>query len=1699
MRNKINHVFAKVIGLAGAALALLPSVTHAQTISNTAQIQWDAGASQVVRNSNRIDIIVDRTPPPPIPSTLTFFHFSRPPGAQTLSIPQTICRGSGGEVPITLEGAFAGISTDQALVEPTTRIRAGEPLIISLNSPSDNRHPNQIDTKSVRLNTPAGDSELLVLRESEANSGIFIGMVRTVASPPNPIRENCVLSVRRGETLNLSGADGQSGNQISTSPIEVLIDPFGIVFDSGNGAPVQGSRVTLIDTATGRPAPVFGDDGVSTYPSSVITGQRVTDSGGTIYDFPEGDYRFPFARAGTYTLLVEPPAPYTAPSSVTAAEIAAANLARPDGFPYTVIPASYGRTFELRNPEPVRVDIPVDRPGGSLIVRKSSSTQLAEPGDAVQYRVEVRNGDPSRATGTISVTDILPPEMRLKKDSVRANGTLTNYSVTPDGRTLTVPLARLRAGASSIVTYVLEVRPDAKAGSSLNRASALDSRGAQSAIADATVRIVREGIGDRITIIGRITDGGCTVDPRAANGVANVRVILEDGSYAVTDIEGRYHFEGVLPGLHVVQMDASSLPSGQVPADCTRNARSAGSAISRFVEGQGGALIRVDFRSVSGENKARLEAERTRRLAPISDQAAAGAEHDWFTGQEPGIDWLFPEADHNPRTKAVRIAIKHLPNQSVTMLVDGVAVDPLSFEGTKRSPLETFAVSLWRAVAIGDNDTILTAQVRDASGTLVQTLTRTVHFANSALRAEFVRDQSLLVADGVTRPVIAMRMLDRAGRPARHGIVGDFEVPAPYRAAVEADAQAAKSITGLDRARPTWRVQGDEGIAYIELEPTTTSGGLSITLPFRDAEITRKQRVDLWLTPGKRPWTIVGFAAGTAGFNTLNTRKERLAANGDQWFTDARLALYAKGRIKGQWLLTLAYDSDKQSNETRFGGVIDPTAYYTVYADRTDRRYDAASQRRLYLKLERPQFYALFGDYDTGINETQLARYSRAFNGVKAEYRSEHVAATAFAADTPLRHRREEIQGNGLSGPYALGARDILPNSERILIEVRDRLRSNLIVDSRPLVRHIDYDIDYAAGTLRFREPVLSRSSDLNPQFIVADYEVDGVAQRVTNAGGRATWTNSAKTLIVGATAIHDEDDRARTNLGAVDIRYTPSIKTEIRAEFGVSKASTKAGQATVAQAGSSTAWLIEAEHHGDKFDILAYAREQTSGFGVGQTNGAESGTRKFGIDGRVRFSPALSLLASAYHEDYLNSSARRQAGRLLAEYRGKALDVRAGLLAANDRLDDGRTANSLIGQIGATKRFFNNRLEIDAQTELALGKSESIDFPARHKLGARFAVTDNITAVGSYEIAKGDKIGARTARIGVDVKPWTGARIAASANQQSSDEYGPRTYAAYGFAQSIPLSQKLTVDFTIDGNKTIGAVDRARVLAPDQPIASGGFIGSGGVISEDFTAITVGATYRTDSWAIGGRTEARASETGDRYGINVSALRQIGEGRAFGGSFSWYKASQKAGPRTDTKTAALSWAHRPDDSQFSFLNKLELRSDSVKGAVAGVAGPIGGAPLTINGDASSKRIINSLSTNWSPTQKREDGTYLGRSEISVFWGTRYVFDKFGEDDLKGWSNVVGADIRFDLSETFDIGAAGTLRQGNAGRSYSYSGGPSVGIAPFKNGYVSVGYNVVGFDDRDFEASRYTRSGPYVTLRLKFDQTSLAGLGLGRK
>src|SRR5690606_9168777 len=137
--------------------------------------------------------------------------------------------------------------------------------------------------------------------------------------------------------------------------------------------------------------------------------------------------------------------------------------------------------------------------------------------------------------------------------------------------------------------------------------------------------------------------------------------------------------------------------------------------------------------------------------------------------------------------------------------------------------------------------------------------------------------------------------------------------------------------------------------------------------------------------PGDLPWTVIGLAEGSLGARTVADNMERGTGFDSDLGEDARIALYAKGRVLGKYLLTLSYDSAKQEDDQRLLGALDPSAYYTVYGDNTERLFDAASREKLYVRIETRAFYALFGDFETGFDQTELARYQRTATGVKSE------------------------------------------------------------------------------------------------------------------------------------------------------------------------------------------------------------------------------------------------------------------------------------------------------------------------------------------------------------------------------------------------------------------------------------------------------------------------------------------------------------------------------------------------------------------------------------------------------------------------------------------------------------------------------------------------------------------------------------------
>ncbi len=273
-------------------------------------------------------------------------------------------------------------------------------------------------------------------------------------------------------------------------------------------------------------------------------------------------------------------------------------------------------------------------------------------------------------------------------------------------------------------------------------------------------------------------------------------------------------------------------------------------------------------------------------------------------------------------------------------------------------------------------------------------------------------------------------------------------------------------------------------------------------------------------------------------------------------------------------------------------------------------------------------------------------------------------------------------------------------------------------------------------------------------------------------------------------------------------------------------------------------------------------------------------------------------------------------------------------------------------------------------------------------------------------------------------------------------------------------------------------------MLNSEYPVASGGFLGQS--LTEDFWALSVGATYRTETLSWTGRAEYREGELGDRYGLTTAVFRQTQGGIALAASGELYRVKQadpvSAGATEGTSALLrLAGAWRPEASNWSALGRLDFRLEDLSGGA--LPGPFGLSP---GSGGKSRRVVNNLALNFT---SQDDSL-----QASVYWGAKYVLDRYEGEDFGGFAQVLGVDIRRNAGSHADIGVSASVRHVAERGRIAYSVGPNVGVSPFDNAWITVGYNIAGYHDRDFEESRYTRQGAYVTFRLKLDQMTPEGI-----
>jgi hypothetical protein len=170
-----------------------------------------------------------------------------------------------------------------------------------------------------------------------------------------------------------------------------------------------------------------------------------------------------------------------------------------------------------------------------------------------------------------------------------------------------------------------------------------------------------------------------------------------------------------------------------------------------------------------------------------------------------------------------------------------------------------------------------------------------------------------------------------------------------------------------------------------------------------------------------------------------------------------------------------------------------------------------------------------------------------------------------------------------------------------------------------------------------------------------------------------------------------------------------------------------------------------------------------------------------------------------------------------------------------------------------------------------------------------------------------------------------------------------------------------------------------------------------------------------------------------------------------------------------------LGMVYRPLYTRWILLDRLDLLYNDQQGGTATTV-------TTGVFNTENRRIVNNLSANFKMDNK---------TQISLFYGAKYALDSIDGTDYTGYTDLIGIEGRYDLTKKWDIGIRGSVLHSWNASQINYSAGPSVGYNVIKNAWISLGYNLAGFTDKDFSASNYTAQGPYVRFRFKFDQNSV--------
>lgn len=977
----------------------------------------------------------------------------------------------------------------------------------------------------------------------------------------------------------------------------------------------------------------------------------------------------------------------------------------------------------------------------------------------------------------------------------------------------------------------------------------------------------------------------------------------------------------------------------------------------------------------------------------------------------------------------IAVIARGRPGTPMTLTINGEIVQVLTVRDDQKADFLNVTAQP------GPNLIMVTQEVGRRRRRRVYADSVSIHVVGPVAKVELMVDPMTLPADSSSRAWATVRVLDEWGMPLQDGQMVTLEMENGRILAED-----------MYPEQPGLQVQIRGGVAEVEL----VSGSMLGVGRLQARASTSSAEVEIGYTQPHESWRLTGMAIGQVGWRADRKPGPGVTADIDGGaYSEGKVALFGRGSIARGLLLTASYDSDRRFDHRVFR-FLTPERFFPIHGDASSIFYEAPSTSRLFVRVSHEQSYLQYGDFATRVARagTELLAYNRSFTGASSVWNKAKTTVKLFGASTDQAIQVDEAQGEGISGPYYLSAArlgvPIVEGSERVVLQTRDRLHPELVVQEDVQYRFTDYEINYDEGSLLFKRPVLSRTPQENPIIIVVTYETARALTKHVVGGGRVGYQPHDQ-VDVGGTVIGEERTGRNFWLTGMDAEWRPTDRLSLTTEVARTSAEllSRNGQ-------DGWAWKLGARGQVRRaVGYELYYRDADLQYNNPSSPTARPGVRK--IRGRLSWSPlsGLALQTEAFHTDDAVNAEKRMSAIVGLTGQYKTFRQYLTMETTNVERATGSDTRSTILSAGAAWTA-TPWMEFGAKRDQAFGSEELNYRPTLNRLTTKMRMTNRLDLVGEHAFRDGSLIDSSFTSVGIQSRV-AGDLVAYANYELDGGINGYRNQAVVGLRHQYRPHPDVTLN---------GGVERVSTMR--------------GNSQGDFTALSVAGEYLPPqavkaSW----RYERRDGQQQDKVVASEAADVTLWRGLSFLIKHT-YLDEQRLSSSGNTKQArhhllsGLAYRSLRND-YLNVLGKYEYKYEDSS---------------LLNPAVTRSTHIGSLETIIEP-----------KSQIE--WFVRYGF-KVAYLNSEGIATTSLTDLwmtnmRYEWRRQFDVLGEYRILWQHTANDLRHGVSLELGIIPQQSMRLALGYNFTGFEDRDFAGNNYWAHGPFLKMQVKFTESTVGG------